>query len=393
MFMNKLLRTLRNITFLSVATITSAAGLAGTAHAAANATMYVQAVNQMVVGSTFTIQVRLNTGGSHINAVQSDFTYNQAVLTFDSIDDASLSSFEISAEGTGGSGTVHIGRGTLSTGGVMGDVKVANITFDVIAAGTSAITFQGTSEADDATTNTDDLATKTNGSFTNVPGIGSGDQLTSGQIIHSSNSTFKTVMQSDGNFVVYNSLGKPAWTTNTSGNPGAKAYMQPDGNFVIYSSGGKPLWSSKTNGYPGSSLVMQNDGNLVIYNIYGRAIWSWRSGLIAQSLLTGAKLIPSDFLRATNMAYTARMQPDGNFVIYTSAGTAKWSTNTSGHKGAVLKMQSDGNMVLYSATGKALWSTGTNNNSKAHAQLQTDGNLVILSTSGKLLWSRTHGRY
>src|SRR5579862_9917782 len=97
---------IRSILIVAVSLITASTALAGTAHAAGSATMYVQAVNQMVVGSTFTIQVRVNTMGSHVNAVESDFTYPTGILTFNSIDDASMSPFEINVPTTENSGTV-----------------------------------------------------------------------------------------------------------------------------------------------------------------------------------------------------------------------------------------------------------------------------------------------
>ena len=51
-------------------------------------------------------------------------------------------------------------------------------------------------------------------------------------------------MQSDGNFVVYDTNWNPVWSTGTDGNSGAYAALQTDGNFVIYdSSGTTPLWA------------------------------------------------------------------------------------------------------------------------------------------------------
>jgi hypothetical protein len=55
----------------------------------------------------------------------------------------------------------------------------------------------------------------------------------------------------------------------------------------------------------------------------------------------------------------AVMQEDGNFVLYTSSGSAVWSSGTVGNDGAYLAVQNDGNVVIYSTSGKALWDTGT----------------------------------
>jgi hypothetical protein len=67
--------------------------------------------------------------------------------------------------------------------------------------------------------------------------------------------------------------------------------------------------------------------------------------------------------RASNTSGSAAdeavMQGDGNFVLYTSAGTAVWSSGTAGNDGADLVVQNDGNVVIYSSSGTTLWDTGT----------------------------------
>jgi hypothetical protein len=94
-----------------------------------------------------------------------------------------------------------------------------------------------------------------------------------------------------------------------SSNKCFKITMQPDNNLVIYKeSTGKPIWASKTE----------------------------KSG-----------------------ATEARMQADGNFVLYDSSNSAKWETGTHGNPGSYLILQDDGNMVLYSKNGNGLWSSHT----------------------------------
>jgi hypothetical protein len=54
-----------------------------------------------------------------------------------------------------------------------------------------------------------------------------------------------TVMQYDGNFVLYHT-GEPnyaAWATNTDGNSGAYISIQNDGNLVVYTSSNVPIWA------------------------------------------------------------------------------------------------------------------------------------------------------
>ncbi len=54
------------------------------------------------------------------------------------------------------------------------------------------------------------------------------------------------------------------------------------------------------------------------------------------------------------------MQTDGNFVLYTSASKALWSSVSSNHKGSYLAIQDDGNLVVYSPGGTPLWDSDTN---------------------------------
>jgi len=152
--------------------------------------------------------------------------------------------------------------------------------------------------------------------------------------------------------------------------------------------------------------------------------------------------------------YHATMQQDGNFVLYNSASTALWYTNTAGTNANSVFMQDDGNLVLYIfkwqagvyaapspgpftpqsckissyliagqrinpnqcivsphgqymlymapygnlyiydiAHGVGTWGTNTNS-SGAYATLQTDGNFVVYATNGVALWnSGTSGTF
>src|SRR5688500_5472684 len=50
-------------------------------------------------------------------------------------------------------------------------------------------------------------------------------------------------MQTDGNFVAYDSNTAAYWHTGTWGNDGAYLAVQDDGRVVLYSAEGAPLWS------------------------------------------------------------------------------------------------------------------------------------------------------
>jgi hypothetical protein len=53
--------------------------------------------------------------------------------------------------------------------------------------------------------------------------------------------------------------------------------------------------------------------------------------------------------------------------------------------------QHDGNLVLYTASGQARWSTGTHNTSPGRVVMQTDGNLVVYDGGGRAVWA-SHSR-
>jgi hypothetical protein len=133
--------------------------------AAGNAAIYFRQTSTMVVGSSLTVQVRVNSAGHNVNAVQADFTYPTSLLTFSSID-LTGSAFDITAQQSGSSGTVNIGLGASTP--VSGDLQVANITFNVASGGTADLPFLGTSALTDSTSSTDVLGTLTTGHFTST---------------------------------------------------------------------------------------------------------------------------------------------------------------------------------------------------------------------------------
>ena len=82
-------------------------------------------------------------------------------------------------------------------------------------------------------------------------------------------------MQSDNNLVIYKEYtGKPIWASKTEHSGATEARMQTDGNFVLYDSRNRAKWDAGTWGHPGSFLMLQDDGNLVIYSQSGKALWA-----------------------------------------------------------------------------------------------------------------------
>jgi hypothetical protein len=118
--------------------------------------------------------------------------------------------------------------------------------------------------------------------------------LAQNQEIDSPNGRFRAIMQTDGNFVIYDQ-GSAIWATGTQGLwlPAYRLAVQPDGNLVIYGSSANdvslggygvcpaysaciPTWATGTYGRGSApyTLKMQDDGNLVLYDSTSRAVWA-----------------------------------------------------------------------------------------------------------------------
>ncbi|NRQ36877.1 hypothetical protein HII36_34315 [Nonomuraea sp. NN258] len=103
----------------------------------------------------------------------------------------------------------------------------------------------------------------------------SGHVLRAGQWVQSANGRYKLIQQDEGNAVLYD--GRTSlFTTPTAGHPGARSVMQREGNWVVYDRNDKALWTTKTAGNPGAWLAVQNDGQIVIYSRDNKPLWSSR---------------------------------------------------------------------------------------------------------------------
>lgn len=90
------------------------------------------------------------------------------------------------------------------------------------------------------------------------------EALSPGQFVDTVGGAYRLSFQTDGNLVLLRLPDTVLWDAGILG--GAVTVMQGDGNLVIYDGGGTALWASDTDGNPGGFLVLQGDGNLVIYN-------------------------------------------------------------------------------------------------------------------------------
>ncbi|MFF3013751.1 trypsin-like serine protease [Streptomyces sp. NPDC057939] len=229
------------------------------------------------------------------------------------------------------------------------------------------------------------------------PTLPSGGRLNPGAVFYAHGKA-SLIMQADGNLVLYSESGAALWSSNTYGNPGAYASLQSDGNFVVYKKDGGEgkggaLWSTGTWGNPGATLKLQADLNLVLYRQNGSAAWAsntWAHG--SDTLAAGQNLGSGQTFGG------AAMESGGNLTLRNSETNAVIASYPNGwNPGAYARMQADGNFVIYKkdggeGKGGALWSTGTWGNPGARLVVSF-GNLTLYKKdSNEILWQSVPGR-
>jgi chitodextrinase len=107
------------------------------------------------INTTFSVQVRENSGTTNVNAVQANFSYPSTLLQFVSIDTTGTA-FTTTAPSSGGNGSVNIAQGVI--GGVTGDQLIATVTFKTLTTGgTASLSFISGTVLLSSSTNTDIL--------------------------------------------------------------------------------------------------------------------------------------------------------------------------------------------------------------------------------------------
>ena len=96
--------------------------------------------------------------------------------------------------------------------------------------------------------------------------------LASGQALTSENGRFTAVMQTDGNFVLYDGQ-YPKWSMNTRG-AGNYLIFQNNGNVMLTNEQQFEFWESNTRDQGATRFVLTNSGNLVLYDADMNTIWS-----------------------------------------------------------------------------------------------------------------------
>eukprot|EP01084_Bolivina_argentea_P256709 432305_1 len=126
-------------------------------------------------------------------------------------------------------------------------------------------------------------------------------RLYTGEALVSANRRYVAVLQSDGNFVVYD-IGENAqnyenavakWATHQQLNTGIDRFviLQGDGNLVLYQTGlpNTAIWASHDYDSSPGMLIMQSDGNLVAYTSGDVAYWdTWGASGVVMNLMLAA---------------------------------------------------------------------------------------------------------
>lgn len=97
--------------------------------------------------------------------------------------------------------------------------------------------------------------------------------LLQGQQLETADRRYRLAFQTDGNLVLY-STNRALWSANTHGRGAKRTVLQNDGNLVVYDGNGRALWNTQTHGRGSSTLVVQQDGNLVLYDSSSRPTWN-----------------------------------------------------------------------------------------------------------------------
>jgi hypothetical protein len=130
---------------------------------------------------------------------------------------------------------------------------------------------------------------------------------------------------------------------------------------------------------------------LITLILCAAAITYSTGALAADTLMADTNLAPGQYLVSKNGIYVLIMQPDdGNLVLYYRAYNtvpAGFSTNQAGSN-AYARMQSDGNFVVYRSNGTWFWASHTGGrpyDMSYKLVLNDDGSLVIRDGAGNVV--------
>lgn len=125
-------------------------------------------------------------------------------------------------------------------------------------------------------------------------------------------------------------------------------------------------------------LAVQDDGNLVVYGLgqSWRATGDFPDGLDGITFLPGTVFTKGSSFQTPGGTARLDFTPTGNLELYFQ-GSLKWQSGTSG-LGQNAVMQTDGNFVVYNSAGSPVWASNTQGGSDFYLLLSANGALGIL---------------
>jgi len=234
------------------------------------------------------------------------------------------------------------------------------------------------------------------------------EYLLDGEKLVSNNGQYTLELQKRGSLVLTKKACGEIKKTWTSGDTSDSYYphqaiMQTDGNFCIYNRYGYVLWCSATyySGTPPHKLVLNDNGNLALVDSTGYTVWETHTTevvpvtlLESDSLNGGEYLIEEQKIVSKNGVYSAVMQTDGNLVIYKGeVGVFKnyiWQSGTGGNdiQPHQLILTENGDLIIYDGLKNQLLNTYTSwyGTVPFKLNMRDDGNLVLTDSNGWLMW-------
>jgi hypothetical protein len=160
---------------------------------------------------------------------------------------------------------------------------------------------------------------------------------------------------------------------------GRKTLSEYAGTRRLWSTDAVPLWGSGR--HASIRLVLRDDASVLVDGSVGGAFTQRPQ---TESLQGGQMLLADQRIISSNGLYAVNLNSSGNLIEYT-AGRVLWTTGTKGDSGDQAKIQTDGNLVVYSSGGVSLWSSHTSGHTgKITLVLEGSGNLVVRGPSGQL---------
>ena len=187
----------------------------------------------------------------------------------------------------------------------------------------------------------------------------------------------KLCMQENGNLELL-SVGstKPLWSSDTAGNLGAYAQFCPKGNLTVFSNTNTVLWTSMPKDQ-GAVFARLETGHFAFFKRDNIKVWSTQSILGPEGRLTaGAPLF------SPNGQVRLEMLTGGNMVLL-SGNSTRWLSATAGNSGAHAKLEKNGDFIIYTPAGAVRWKSDTPG--AEYLAVQDDNTFVLRKKDGTVV--------